>query len=172
MTFAFGIGGPLATFGALLHMIVHSLTKSAIFITVGHATHLAGSQKMSEIRGLIRTQPFIGWGLLIGTCAIAGFPPFGVFTSEFLLFTATIKSYPWLAPPLVLGLSVAFAGLFRNLQPMVFGEPPVGQKPVVANMWPVFIHLGLVLWLGISIPTVLAQWLNQATVMLVGKGVL
>lgn len=172
MTFAFGIGGPLATFGALLHMIVHSLTKSAIFITVGHATHLAGTQKMNEIRGLIRTQPFVGWGLLIGTCAIAGFPPFGVFTSEFLLFTATIKSYPWLAPPLVLGLSVAFAGLFRNIQPMVFGEPPVGQKPVVANMWPVFIHLGMVLWLGISIPTVLAQWLNQATVMLVGRGVL
>jgi hydrogenase-4 component F len=172
MTFAFGIGGPLATFGALLHMIVHSLTKSAIFITVGHATHVAGTQKMSDIRGLIRTQPFVGWGLLIGTCAIAGFPPFGVFTSEFLLFTATIKSYPWLAPPLVLGLSIAFAGLFRNLQPMVFGEPPAGQKPVVANMWPVFIHLALVLWLGISIPTVLAQWLDQATVMLVGRGVL
>jgi hydrogenase-4 component F len=172
MTFAFGIGGPLATFGALLHMIVHSLTKSAIFITVGHATHVAGTQKMSDIRGLIRTQPFVGWGLLIGTCAIAGFPPFGVFTSEFLLFNATIKSYPWLAPPLVLGLSIAFAGLFRNLQPMVFGEPPAGQKPVVANMWPVFIHLALVLWLGISIPTVLAQWLDQATVMLVGRGVL
>ncbi len=172
MTFAFGIGGPLATFGALLHMIVHSLTKSAIFITVGHATHIAGTQKMNQIRGLIRTQPFVGWGLLIGTCAIAGFPPFGVFTSEFLLFTATIKSYPWLAPPLILGLAVAFAGLFRNLQPMVFGEPPAEQKPVVANMWPVFIHLAVVLWLGISIPTVLAQWLNQATVMLVGKGVL
>ncbi len=172
MTFAFGIGGPLATFGALLHMIVHSLTKSAIFITVGHATHIAGTQKMVQIRGLIRTQPCVGWGLLIGTCAIAGFPPFGVFTSEFLLFTATIKSYPWLAPPLVLGLSVAFAGLFRNLQPMVFGEPPADQKPVAANMWPVFVHLALVLWLGISIPTVLAQWLNQATIMLVGRGVL
>ncbi len=172
MTFAFGVGGPLATFGALLHMIVHSLTKSAIFITVGHATHIAGTQTMIQIRGLIRTQPFVGWGLLIGTCAIAGFPPFGVFTSEFLLFTATIKSYPWLAPPLVLGLSVAFAGLFRYLQPMVFGEPTAEQKPVVANMWPVFIHLALVLWLGISIPTVLAQWLNQATIMLVGKGVL
>ena len=35
MTFAFGLGGPLATFGALLHMLVHSLTKSAIFVTVG-----------------------------------------------------------------------------------------------------------------------------------------
>ena len=172
MTFAFGIGGPLATFGALLHMIVHSLTKSAIFITVGHAAHVAGSQAISQIRGLIRTQPLVGWGLLIGTCAIAGFPPFGVFTSEFLLFTATIKSYPWLVLPLVFGLTIAFAGLFRNLQPMVYGEPPAGQQPVTANMWPVVVHLALVLWLGISIPTVLSQWLNQATIMIVGQGVL
>ena len=172
MTFAFGIGGPLATFGGLLHMIVHSLTKSAIFITVGHASHIAGTQKMAQIRGLIKTQPFVGWGLMIGTVAIAGFPPFGVFTSEFLLFTATVKSYPWLAPPLVIGLAVAFTGLFRNLQPMVFGSPPADQQPVSANMWPVFIHLALVLWLGIAIPGVLAQWLNQATIMLAGRGVL
>jgi len=172
MTFAFGMGGPLATFGALLHMIAHSLTKSAIFITVGHASHIAGTQAMSQISGLLRTQPFVGWGFIIGTCAIAGFPPFGVFTSEFLLFTATMKSYPWLVPPLLLGLVIAFAGLFRNLQPMVYGEPPPGQQPVVANMWPVIVHLALVLWLGISIPTVLADWLNQATIMIVGKGVL
>lgn len=172
MTFAFGIGGPLATFGALLHMIVHSLTKSAIFITVGHASHVTGTQTMNQIRGLIRTQPFVGWGLLIGTCAIAGFPPFGIFTSEFLLFTATMKSYPWLVLPLLVGLAIAFAGLFRNLQPMVYGEPPAGQQPVVANMWPVAVHLALVLWLGVSIPTVLAQWLNQATIMIVGRGVL
>jgi hydrogenase-4 component F len=172
MTFAFGIGGPLATFGALLHMIVHSLTKSAIFITVGHAAHLAGSQVITEIRGLIKTQPFVGWGFLIGTCAIAGLPPFGVFTSEFLLFTATMKSYPWLVAPLLLGLTIAFAGLFRNLQPMVYGEPPANQNKVAANMWPVALHLALVLWLGISIPDVLAQWLNQATIMIVGQGVL
>jgi len=172
MTFAFGIGGSLATFGALLHMIVHSLTKSAIFVTVGQASHIAGTQVISKIRGLIRSQPAVGWSLLIGTCAIAGFPPFGVFTSEFLLFTATIKSYPWLVIPLLLGLAVAFAGLFRHIQPMVFGEPPEGQHKVDVNMWPVFIHLALVLWLGIAIPTVLAQWLNQATIMIVGQGVL
>jgi len=28
------------------------------------------------------------------------------------------------------------------------------------------------LWLGISIPTVLANWLDQATIMVVGKGIL
>ena len=31
ITFAFGMGGPLANFAGLLHMTMHSLTKSAIF---------------------------------------------------------------------------------------------------------------------------------------------
>jgi len=169
MTFAFGIGTPLSTFAALLHMTVHSLTKSAIFVTVGHAAQVAGSQRMEKIRGLIKTQPRIGWGLLIGTIAIAGFPPFGVFTSEFLVLLSTMHSYPWLSPFLLLGIGIAFAGLFRHIQPMVFGDKPEGQLPVHANLWPVIIHLALVLWLGLSIPGFLANWFSQATILISGS---
>ena len=169
MTFAFGIGTPLSTFAALLHMTVHSLTKSAIFVTVGHAAQVAGSQSMDKIRGLIRTQPRIGWGLLIGTIAIAGFPPFGVFTSEFLVLLSTMHSYPWLTPLLLLGIGIAFAGLFRHLQPMVYGDKPEGQMPVKANLWPVMIHLALVLWLGLAIPGFLANWFSQATILISGS---
>lgn len=168
MTFAFGLGGPLATFGALLHMLVHSLTKSAIFVTVGHASHIAGTQAIEHIRGLIRTQPLVGWSLLIGVAAIAGFPPFGVFTSEFLLLSATMQSQPWFTLALLVGLVVAFAGLFRHLHPMVYGTAPVDQQPVPANMLPVIIHLGLVLWLGLSIPAFLAQWLDRVTELITG----
>jgi len=169
MTFAFGLGGPLATFAALLHMTVHSLTKSAIFITVGHAAQIAGTQSIEKIRGLIRTQPAVGWGLLIGTVAIAGFPPFGVFTSEFLVLTATMKSWPWLTVPLLVGLGIAFAGLFRHLHPMVYGEAPAGQQPVRANMLPVMVQLAFVLWLGLAIPGFLADWFNEATKLISGK---
>lgn len=169
MTFAFGIGTSFSTFAALLHMTVHSLTKSAIFVTVGHAAQIAGTQQIDKIRGLIRTQPDVGWGLLIGTFAIAGFPPFGVFTSEFLVLLATMKVYPWLSPLLLLGIAVASAGLFRNIQPMVYGEQPEGQKPVQANLLPVMIHLALVLWLGLSIPGFLAGWFNQATTLISGS---
>ncbi len=169
MTFSFGVGGPLATFAALLHMTVHSLTKSAIFVTVGHATQVAGTQRMEKIRGLIKTQPEIGWGLLIGTIAIAGFPPFGVFTSEFLVLVATMHSYPWLTLPLLLGIGIAFAGLFRHIQSMVYGAKPEGQQPVKANLLPVMIHLALVLWLGLAIPTFLANWFSQATVLISGS---
>ncbi|MEJ2380671.1 MAG: hydrogenase 4 subunit F [Gammaproteobacteria bacterium] len=172
MTFAFGLGGPLATFGALLHMLVHSFTKSAIFVTVGHATHIAGTQSIDRIRGLIRTQPAVGWSLLIAVAAIAGFPPFGVFTSEFLLLTATMQAQPWLTVALLTGLAVAFAGLFRHLHPMVYGAAPEGQGPVQANMLPVVVHLGLVLWLGIAIPPFLAQWLDRATGLITGAHLL
>jgi hydrogenase-4 component F len=169
MTFSFGIGGASATFAALLHMTVHSLTKSAIFVTVGHAAQVAGTQSMEKIRGLIKTQPSIGWGLLIGTISIAGFPPFGVFTSEFLVLLATMHSYPRLTPLLLLGIGIAFAGLFRHIQPIVYGERPEGQLPIKANLWPVIIHLGLVLWLGLAIPGFLANWFSQATSLISGS---
>jgi hydrogenase-4 component F len=149
-------------------MLVHSLTKSAIFVTVGHAAHIAGTQSIEHIRGLIRTQPVVGWGLLIGVAAIAGFPPFGIFTSEFLLLSATMQSQPWFTAALLVGLAVAFAGLFRHLHPMVYGAVPAGQHPVPANMIPVMVHLGLVLWLGISIPVFLAHWLDRATGLISG----
>ena len=139
---------------------------------MGHASHIAGSQIINNIRGLIQTQPAVGWSLLLGTTAIAGFPPFGVFTSEFLLLSATMESQPWLTVPLVLGLLIAFAGLFRALQPMVYGEAPEGQTAVPANMWPVALHLLLVLWLGISIPGFLALWFNQATILISGSSML
>jgi len=60
-TFAFGLGGPIATFGALLHMLMHSLAKSSIFFTVGHASQMHGTQEMARIRGLFKGNPLVGW---------------------------------------------------------------------------------------------------------------
>jgi hydrogenase-4 component F len=168
MTFAFGIGTPLAAFAALLHMTVHSLVKSVIFFTVGHAAQAMGTQHMANIRGLIKHHPGIGWSLLIGVAAIAGFPPFGVFTSEFLLFTAALESYPWTTVPLVIGLLIAMAGLFRFVQPMVYGEPPATAVHVPVNMQPVYLHLALALLLGLTIPAFLAGWYEQAAELITG----
>ena len=168
MTFAFGMGGGLATFAGLFHMLVHSLTKSSIFVTVGHASHIAGTQRIQKIRGILQTQPAVGWGLILGVAAIAGFPPFGLFTSEFLLLSATIDQWPWFSLLLLTGLAIAFAGLFRHLHPVVYGERPEHQQPVPANMLPVAIHLGLVLWLGLAVPDFLAGWLDEATRLIAG----
>jgi len=165
-TFAFGLGGPIATFGALLHMLVHSLTKSAILFPVGHAAQMHGTQEMARIRGLAKGSPLVGWGLMLGALAIAGMPPFGVFTSEFLILTAAIKDAPALAALLLLGLAVAFAALLRRVQPMVSGDAPPWQRPVRAAHLPVVLHLALVLALGLSLPAFLDEWLRTAVGLL------
>ena len=166
ITFAFGMGGGVASFAGLLHMTVHSLTKSAIFFAVGHAAQMAGTQVIDEIKGLIRRSPTIGWGLMLGTLAILGMPPFGVFTSEFMILTTAIKHYPWATPILLIALGVAFASMFGKVQNMAFGEPTV--KPLAHNpaLLPVFLHLGLVLVLGLWIPPYLNEWFRQAARML------
>jgi hydrogenase-4 component F len=162
MTFAFGMGGAVATFAGLLHMTVHSLTKSAIFFAVGHAVQKTGTQTMDEIRGLVITNPTIGWGLMLGSLAILGMPPFGVFASEFLILTTAMQQQPWATPILLLGLGVAFAAIFSRVQSMVFGDTTAKRLPHPPALLPVFVHLALVLLLGLYIPPYLADWYRQA----------
>jgi len=162
MTFAFGMGGPVATFAGLLHMTVHSLTKSAIFFTVGHAAQKTGTQMMDQIRGLADTNPTIGWGLMLGSLAILGMPPFGVFASEFLILTTAMRQQPWATPILLLALGVAFAAIFSRVQSMVFGETTAKRLPHPPALIPVFVHLAIVLLLGLYIPPYLAEWYRQA----------
>jgi hydrogenase-4 component F len=162
ITFAFGMGGPIANFAGLLHMTVHSLTKSAIFFTVGHAAQKAGTQLIDGIRGMITVSPVIGWGLALGSLAILGMPPFGVFASEFLILTSAMREHAWATPLLLVALGVAFAAVFSKVQPMVFGESTATRLPYRPAMTPVFVHLGLVLMLGLWIPPFLADWYRQA----------
>jgi hydrogenase-4 component F len=147
-------------------MLMHSLAKSSIFFTVGHASQMHGTQEMSRIRGLFRGNPLVGWGVMLGVMAIVGLPPFGVFTSEFLILTATIKDAPAMAPLLLLGLGVAFAALFRRAQPMVAGEPPPWQTAVNAAHVPVILHLALVLAVGLFLPAFLNDWFRTAVELL------
>ncbi len=168
MTFAFGLGGPVANFAGLLHMTVHSLIKSAIFFTVGHAAQKAGTQVMDDIRGLIRISPTIAWGMMLGSLAILGMPPFGVFASEFLIITTAMREQPWATPLLLVALGVAFASIFSRVQPMVFGDTSLGRLAHPPALVPVFVHLALGLMLGLYIPPWLDAWYREAARMIGG----
>ncbi len=165
-TFAFGIGGQLATFAALLHLLLHSLTKSAIFFTVGSVVQRHGTKSLKDIRGLISDTPFIGWGLLAGVMSIVGMPPFGIFISEFFILMATIKSAPLLSVPLIIGLGVAFAAILRSTQQMVSGPAREGLSYVRASGLPIVVHISLILMLGLYIPGLLSRCINLAVEIL------
>jgi hydrogenase-4 component F len=166
IAFAFGMGGPLANFAGLLHMTMHSLTKSAIFFAVGHIAQVKGTQRIADIRGLTASHPMLGWTLVIGVVAIAGLPPLGIFMSEFLVVSSTFAREPLLALPLVVGLLVAFGALMLRLQGLAFGEPVGRMAPVEASYVPMAAHLVLVLAAGVYLPPPLVAWFQHVAGLL------
>jgi hydrogenase-4 component F len=166
MTFAFGIGGPLANFAGLLHMTMHSLTKSAIFFIVGQISQAKGTQRIRDIRGLTESNPLLGWTLVAGVVAIAGLPPAGIFMSEFLVVSSTFTREPLLTLPLVGGLLLGFGALMLRLHGLAFGGADGRQAPVHSSYLPVLAHLALVLVAGIYLPPPLVTWFQNVARLL------
>ena len=166
IAFAFGMGGPLANFAGLLHMTMHSLTKSAIFFSIGHITRIKSTQRIADIGGLTESHPTLGWTLVVGVVAIAGLPPFGIFTSEFLVISSTFSREPLLAIPLVLGILVAIGALLMRLNGLAFGEPIGPLTPNRMSYLPVFAHFLLVLIAGIYLPAPIVTWFQNVAGML------
>ena len=166
ITFAFGMGGPLANFAGLLHMTMHSLTKSAIFFAVGHVAQVKRTQRIADLGGLTESHPVLGWTLILGVVAIAGLPPLGIFTSEFLVVSSTFARAPGLALVLVFGMLVGFAALFLRLNSIAFGEARGPSEKAKASYLPMFAHLGLVLIAGVYLPPALVGWFETVAKLL------
>jgi hydrogenase-4 component F len=166
VTFAFGLGGPAANFAGLVHMALHSLTKSGIFFAVGHIAQVKGTQKIADISGLTVSHPLLGWGLVLGVVAIAGLPPLGIFMTEFLIVSSAFASAPLLAIILVAGLLVAFAALALRLNAIAFGEVRGSLAPVKASYVPMYVHFAMVLAAGLYLPPALVAWFQSVAGML------
>ncbi|MCB1503276.1 MAG: hydrogenase 4 subunit F, partial [Bauldia sp.] len=166
ITFAFGLGGPFANFAGLLHMVMHSLTKSGIFFAVGHIAQVKRTQDITRISGLTVSHPLLGWGLVLGVVAIAGLPPLGIFMSEFLVVSSTVAREPLLAVPLVGGILVGFGALMLRLSGLAFGEPTGPSDPAKASYVPMYLHLALVFAAGFYLPPVLVSWFQHVAAQL------
>ena len=167
ITFAFGMGGPIANFAGLLHM-THAQPDQ-----VGDLLHRRPyrpgrrERRISrKIRGLTESHPVLGWGLVLGVVAIAGLPPLGIFMTEFLIVSSTFAREPLLAVLLVFGLLIAFGALLLRLSEAAFGNPLGRMAPVKASYVPLFAHLALVLVAGIYLPGPLVAWFQNVARLL------
>jgi hydrogenase-4 component F len=168
--FAFGLGGTAANLAGLLHLLGHSLVKSAVFFAVGAAAMVKGSQKVADIGGLATSHPALGWGLALGIASLAGMPPAALFVSEFALVVEAASRLPWLILPLGLGLLVAAAALVGALQAMCLGaatpdRPVEGAFALPGGLlWavaPIWLHLALAVALGLAAPEGFAALLRE-----------
>ncbi|HJV65908.1 MAG TPA: proton-conducting transporter membrane subunit [Geomonas sp.] len=170
---ALGLGKG-ALFGALLHMINNAMTKGVLFLSSGNIHRAYNSKSTQFVRGAIKRAPWSGALFLAAFLAITGSPPFAPFVSEFMIVSsAFVQGNHWTGGLFLLFLAMIFIGMASTVLPLVMGKTPEGMektpyRDTVATVLPPLMLMGVVLVLGVWIPTPLQALLQDAAGLLGG----
>ena len=156
-----GFGGSLGTVAALLHILFHALGKSALFLLAGNIQQTCDSTQINQATGLLRRLPVSGRLFGVGTLALLGAPPFGIFFTELAILRAGFQAgYLALTLAAAALLAVIFAAMLAHLQRLLFGEV---ERAAAAELTvaPAAFALGLLLLLGVWLPPPLARLVER-----------
>jgi hydrogenase-4 component F len=166
-----GFGGPVGTYGALLHVVNHGVTKALAFFAAGTAIARYGSRDMRVIRGLLAVAPAGATLLMLAALSLAGLPPFSIFVSELLVLRAGIGDRHWLAIAIFLAMVVVIlAGLLHHAGSMAFGEPPAAagrQREARSPLLGMALLAAIMILAGLTIPASIDGILRRATEIVV-----
>jgi len=165
-----GVGGPLGLWGALLHTFNHSVAKSLLFFSAGNVRHNLGTLRMDGISGMSRTLPQTSAALVVGSLAIVGLPPFGLFISEFAILSEAFTQARYLVVTLFLiTLSVVFGGFAHHLFKLLCGQPvrqPERSRLIPSEYTVMGIAAFCLLLFGARVPYVFRVLLQDAMAVL------
>lgn len=152
--------------GALFYVIHDMITKAWVFILGGAVIAIAGTDRLSDIKGLIRFAPALGWFFLLAAMAIAGVPPLSGFAGKVMILGSGVEAgrYAVSAIGLITSL-LAFYSLLKVFINSFWGETLMNAGEEHASgksaILPGLLLAGLTIGLGIGSGTVLA-WLEPA----------
>ncbi len=155
---ALGFGGVLGIYGALLHTINHAIGKCMLFLTSGEVMLRYRTKLVNDVGGLMGPAPIIGTALLLGSIAILGSPPFGLFLSEFTIVRAGFTGHAGLTFLLLALLVLAFVAFAYTTASMALGKErgelllPSAPLRFIGGL-PLVIGLLALLLLGLWIPS-------------------
>ena len=160
---AIGLGGPLATYAALLQISLHTLTKAAVFQCVGHAAQLRGGQRFGDVGGLWPGRPMLALTLGGAMLVLLGVPPSGLFAAKFAVVGAAAREAPLVAVLLLVGLLVGAWALLSRLVLLCLGPSVAerGRPPSALDMVSAWVLLAVVLVLGVAMPGAVSDWLRE-----------
>lgn len=169
---AVGIFTPLSLFGALFHMINHSFTKSMLFLSSGNILQKYGTKQISKVSGILKVLPVTGIVFLLGLCAIAGAPPFSIFSSELSIVVSIFQKDNFIVGAVVIILlAIVFAGIVRTLFKMFFGEAekdiPKGETNIAGTVC-LLVLFAVIAVTGLYMPAGIKNLLTSAQSIITG----
>jgi hydrogenase-4 component F len=170
-----GICTPISIFAALYHTFNHAMTKSMLFLATGNVYQKYHTKKISSIKGLIKTMPVTGLVFVLGSFAITGMPPFGIFMSEFNTVVAAVFSKNYIITGLLLiFLAAVFGGFTKQLGRMFYGKNNNVEirKGELDRIGPVVlvVLLCITLIIGVYIPEPIKTLMDNTTNIILGLG--
>jgi multicomponent Na+:H+ antiporter subunit D len=88
MSFGLGLFTVAGIAGAIFYIVHHILVKTALFLVTALVDRRAGSSRLSEVGGLVRSAPMIAVLFAVPALSLAGLPPFSGFLAKFSLVDA------------------------------------------------------------------------------------
>ncbi len=168
---AFGVGiGGFALYGAILHMIHHSLIKSSLFLSAGNILLGYNSKLVDKIGGLSKLFPKTFLSFFAGFIGISGLPPFGIFISELFILIGAFQTGHWLAAALFMfSLLLVMAGAAQIVTDMSFGgeEPQAFSRERLLRVVPSYVLLLASIILCVWMPSVMFDTIFN-TIKIVG----
>ena len=170
---AVGIGGPVGLYAAMLHLVAHSLTKSSLFMAAGSVVQAFNTRSMHRMRGVLALAPFSGASLILGAVALAGLPPFAMFTSEYGLLSGSFTAgHALIGVSGLLLIALAAASLLYHTVQVSYGQPRPGKsvpRPSAAAVLSVSLPLLLLLFISIAPPAEFESALRDAATVIEGS---
>ena len=132
---SFGLGmGPAGAAGAVMHMVGHTLAKSALFLSAGEILLTLHTTKIANVHRLWRRMPRTSLVFLLGFLGLIGAPTSTIFASELTFLMAAARLNPAAALAVILALTIVAVGVLHHIFAMLFGAgdeeaEPAGSAP-------------------------------------------
>jgi hydrogenase-4 component F len=158
--------GGVGFYAALLHLVLHSFVKSALFFQFGQVSYIFKTVNRNEVGNYFRINVWGGLVLLIGFFCITAMPPSGLFISESLIFLSMIDRGHL---PMMIIVAVLLTIIIWSLGRSIFGllftprklEHLTLKRPSITESVSQYVLLALVIWLGIYPPAFFIRFLTE-----------
>jgi len=164
--------GGVGYFAALLHLVLHSFAKSAMFFHAGHIYKYYKSKNIYDLGNYFTYNRAGAIFLLLAFVCIAAMPPFGLFVSELLTFKALIANNSILVLVIILVLLATIIwALGKNVFKILFvnSDNVHAQTDVKQDVMEIvlqYLLLALTIWLGLFPPQFFIDLINDAVQLL------
>jgi len=162
--------GGIGIYAGVLHLVLHSLVKSSIFMHIGQLYRVFGSKYIDCMGKYMNASGLGGTYLIIAMLCITAMPPSGLFITELMVFKSMIDCNMWI----VMGISMVLLtvivwAISRDMFSILFSHAPSAnaKKPqqISAPWYESLFQYGLLIvsiLLGLMTPQFIVDLIEDA----------